>query len=235
MRALTTVSIRDATGRSLPPGMTFMGTQASVGSIDALKTLRTGVGALRRGSARRAGRRRHGGEATTNWVLTDRPNYWQNQIKVRRERLAQAQADLFRKKIAQRPGSAPAMSEQKEAMRIAQAALQDAEARVILVRKWQPLLQQAVLEYHAGTRRLKDLAAGDVPRAVALLERLVDALEAYLRVAPPSGAVLTGPSPFDTIAGAMLDAEPEPAAESQVEDEVVPDERAVDDAVDHPD
>ncbi len=31
------------------------------------------------------------------------------------------------------------------------------------------------------------LAAGDVPSAVNLLTRIIDALEAYLRVAPPSG------------------------------------------------
>ena len=79
------------------------------------------------------------------------------------------------------------MSEQKEALRKAEASLQDAEKRLVMVRKWQPLLRHAVLEYHASVQRLKDLAAGDVPSAVNLLTRIVDALEAYLRVAPPSG------------------------------------------------
>ena len=73
------------------------------------------------------------------------------------------------------------MSEQKENLRRAEASLQDAEKRLTLVRKWQPLLHQAVLEYHGSIQRIKDLAAGDVPRAVNLLTRIIDALEAYLQ------------------------------------------------------
>jgi hypothetical protein len=82
------------------------------------------------------------------------------------------------------------MSEQMDNLRRAEASLQDAEKRLTMVRKWQPALQHAVLEYHASVQRLKDLAATDVPTAVTLLTRLVDALEAYLRVQPPSGTGL---------------------------------------------
>ena len=32
------------------------------------------------------------------------------------------------------------------------------------------------------------MAAGEIPSAVNLLTRLIDSLEAYLRLAPPSGA-----------------------------------------------
>ena len=57
----------------------------------------------------------------------------------------------------------------------------------VMVRKWQPAFRHAVLEYHASVQRIKDMAAGDVPSGVNLLTRIIDALEAYLRVAPPSG------------------------------------------------
>jgi hypothetical protein len=79
------------------------------------------------------------------------------------------------------------MSEQKENLRKAEASLQDAEKRLAAVKKWQPLFKHAVLEYHASVQRIKDLAAGDVPRAVNLLSRIIDSLEAYLRVTAPSG------------------------------------------------
>jgi hypothetical protein len=48
------------------------------------------------------------------------------------------------------------------------------------------MLDHAVLEYHASVQRLKDLSAADVPSAVNLMTRMIDALEAYLRVAPPT-------------------------------------------------
>jgi hypothetical protein len=54
-----------------------------------------------------------------------------------------------------------------------------------------------VLEYHASIQRIKDLCATDVPNAALLLGRIVDSIEAYLRVQPPSG---TGLNP-DSAAG----------------------------------
>src|SRR5262249_54953873 len=51
-----------------------------------------------------------------------------------------------------------------------------------------PRFQHAVLEYHASVQRLKELAAAEIPNAAVLLGRIVEALEAYLRVQPPSGA-----------------------------------------------
>src|SRR5262249_35638792 len=47
-----------------------------------------------------------------------------------------------------------------------------------------------ILEYHASVQRIKDLSASDVPRAVNVLTRMIDALESYLRVAVPAGAVV---------------------------------------------
>ena len=83
-----------------------------------------------------------------------------------------------------------------------------------MVRKWQPTLRHAVLEYHASVQRLKDMAAGDVPSGVNLLTRIIDALEAYLQVAPPSGvgmgaerrsARATAPAQFVSIATTVID------------------------------
>jgi hypothetical protein len=136
------------------------------------------------------------------------------------------------------------MSEQKENLRKAESSLQDAEKRLAMVRKWQPIFKHAVLEYHASIQRLKDLAAGDVPRAVNLLSRMIDSIEAYLRVVAPSGlgpqavaaAAAGAPmamamAPFDSIATALLDEDtaaiqaqsPSPA-ESTKSDDPVPDE-----------
>ena len=129
---------------------------------------------------------------TGQWLQQERPYYWQEQIKRRREQVAAAKAEVFRRKLQKTPDHHPSLSEPMEILRRAEASLQDAEKRLILVRKWQPLFHQAVLEYHGSIRRIKDLAASDVPRAVTVLTRMIDALEAYLRVAAPSGLA---PSP----------------------------------------
>ena len=110
-----------------------------------------------------------------------------------------------------------------EILRRAEASLADAEKRLTLVRKWQPLLNQAILEYHGNIQRIKNLAGADLPRALIVLGRIVDALEDYLRVAPPSGlsppsvenqsmARPALPARFETIAIQVLDEEPPPGS-----------------------
>src|SRR5260370_1317213 len=80
----------------------------------------------------------------------------------------------------------------------------DAEKRAERVKKWEPAPQRASHEMHAGTRRIKNIASGDVPRALALMERLIDAVEAYLRVAPPSAIGVSAPSPIEAVADPIL-------------------------------
>ncbi|MDG3003031.1 hypothetical protein [Paludisphaera mucosa] len=166
-----------------------MSSQAEVHSVEALRDFRValalyGEDALAALGAADAELRR-----TVQWLQQDRPFYWQEQIKRRRERVASARADLFKLKLQKTPEHHPSLSEPKERLRQAEASLQDAERRLTLVRKWQPALQQAAMEYHGSVQRLKDLAASDVPRAIGLLTRIVEALEAYLDVTAPAGGL----------------------------------------------
>jgi hypothetical protein len=198
-----------------------MSSQAEVGSIDALKRFRSALALFAEESLAALGAVDMEVRRTVHWVQHDRLAYWQDQIKRRRELVAMAQAEVFRRKLAKTADYTPAFSEQKEILRKAEASLRDAEYRLTLVKKWEPALQQAVLEYHGSVRRIKTLAGGDVLRAIALLERIIDALEAYLREAPP-----TGPSPRLLPVGSIVETilaaheqEPEPEAEAAAEAE----------------
>jgi hypothetical protein len=188
-----------------------MSSQAEVRSIEALKDFRTALTLYGEDTLAALGAAEAEIRRTVLWLQQDRPYYWQEQIKRRRERVATARADLFRLKLQKTPEHHPSLAEPKERLRHAEASLQDAEKRLTLVRKWQPALQQAVLEYHGGVQRLKDMAAGDVPNAVALLGRIVDALEAYLRVEAPSTAAAEpaasagSAAAFDAIAERLME------------------------------
>lgn len=161
--------------------------QAEVRSIDALREFRASLAVYGEDVLAALGAVDAEARRVTQWLQQDRPYFWQEQIKRRRERAAAARADLFRLKLQKTPEHHPSLAEPKERLRLAEAALQDAEKRLILTRKWQPALHQAVIEYHGAVQRLKDAATADVPRAMALLTRIVEALEAYLRVQPPDG------------------------------------------------
>ncbi len=161
--------------------------QAEVRSIDALRDFRAALAVYGDDVLAALGAVDAEIRRTGQWLSQDRPYYWQEQIKRRRERVAAIRADLFRLKLQKTPEHHPSLAEPKERLRLAEAALQDAEKRLTLTRKWQPALNQAVLEYHGAVQRLKDAASIDVPRATALLTRIVEALEAYLQVQPPDG------------------------------------------------
>jgi hypothetical protein len=165
-----------------------MSSQAAVHSIDELKNFRVALALYGEDTLGTLGTVEAEVRRTLRWLDEERPAYWQDQIKRRREQVALARSEVFRRNLQKTAEHSPAMSEQKENLRKAEASLQDAEKRLTLVRKWQPAFKHAVLEYHGSVQRIKDLAAGDVPSAVNVLTRIIDALEAYLRVAPPLGA-----------------------------------------------
>jgi hypothetical protein len=171
-----------------------MSSQASLYSIDALKELRVALALYSEDALGALGAVESEVRRTLRWLQEERPFYWQEQIKRRREQVALARSEVFRRNLQKKGDYSPPMSEQKENLRKAEASLQDAEKRLAMVRKWQPLFNHAVLEYHASVQRLKDLAAGEIPRAVNLLSRMIDSLEAYLRVAVPTGV---GPEPAE--------------------------------------
>jgi len=180
-----------------------MSSQARVHSIDSLKELRVALALYGEDTLGALGAVEAEVRRTVRWLQEERPLYWQEQIKRRREQVSMARAEVFKRNLQKRPDYTPPMSEQKEALRKAEDSLLDAEKRLAMVKKWQPLFKQAVLEYHGSIQRIKDLAAADIPRAVNVLTRLIDSLEAYLRLAPPSGsdaAALAAPGELSTMA-----------------------------------
>jgi len=196
-----------------------MSSQAEVHSIEALKDFRVALALYGEETLEALAGVDLELRRTVYWLEQDRPLYWQEQIKRRREQVASAKAELFRRQLQKTPEYHPSMVEQKENLRRAEASLQDAEKRLMMVRKWQPMLRQAILEYHGSVQRIKGLASADVPSAVNLLGRIIDSLEAYLHIAPPSitpaaagilGPPMTAPAEFERIAVEALDEEPKP-------------------------
>ena len=199
-----------------------MGEHAAVHSIEGLKDFRVALALFAEDALSALGAVDMEVKRTVHWVHYDRRAYWQEQIKRRREQVAMAQAEVFRRKLSKTADNSPAMSEQKELLRKAEASLQDAERRVALVKKWEPALQLAVLELHASVRRIGDLTGTDVPRACFLLGRLIDALEAYLREAPPSGLAAPADAALASIATTIFDEEDATIAAEPAPDEPEP-------------
>lgn len=196
-----------------------MGNQAAVYSIQALKDFQAALVMFSEDALGALGAVDMEARRTLVWLQQDRRMYWVDQIKKRREWVAQAKAEVFRRQLAKTADYNPSFSEQKELLRRAEESLKDAEARLILVKKWEALLPQVIFEYQGSIRRIKDMAAGDALRAARALAKLVDALEKYINESPGSASRSYAQTPMMSIANAALDeAKKEEDAEATAEE-----------------
>lgn len=120
-----------------------------------------------------------------DWLLNEQPPYWQRQIRQCEERVTQAKVDLQRCRMFRvSDDHVPDCAEQKQALRRAEAQLADAHDKLRRVREWGRQLPTLVDEYLAQAQQLGGYLADDLGRGGASLERMLQALEGYLSVAP---------------------------------------------------
>ncbi len=120
-----------------------------------------------------------------DWLNNRQRLYWNEELKRRREKHAMALTELHRVKLQAKPGSAVKDSDQKEAVRVSLVRVREAETKVETVKKWGPPLQHAIDEYVGSANGLDGMLNGDVLHALGLLERMIIALEEYLRLSAP--------------------------------------------------
>lgn len=196
-----------------------MAEQANVHSIEAIKEFRAALCRFGEDTKNALGAVDMEVRRTLDWLLHDRPMHWQNEIKRCKEDLSQANAEVFRRRLQAKPGYAVQDTEQKELARHAQRRLNEAEHKLEVVKKWGPQLQHAVEEYRGRARPMSDMIEQDLTQALALLDRMTDALDAYISLAPPpitqhdeaASAVAgagSGSSPGTLTSAAVAQAEP---------------------------
>jgi hypothetical protein len=117
--------------------------------------------------------------------LHERLKHWHKTVHTCEHKVAEAKIELNRKKISHFFGHQPDSTEQEENLRKAKGRLHRAEERTESCRRWEPKLRQAVLDYEGPARQLSGRLDHDLPRALAVLDQKIAALEAYLHIAPP--------------------------------------------------
>ena len=135
-----------------------------------------------------------------DWLTHDQRIHWQNEVKRRIEKLSSAKAELHRKQISQKSG-VKHDTEQREAIREAKERLEEAQDKVENIHKWLPLVEQAVMEYNGQARPFADLLEFEVERSIELLDRMINALDEYVRIQPPE---THRPTPPPAVAASLM-------------------------------
>lgn len=152
---------------------------ARVSSINALKDFKRALGSFATVVNNALGEAQADLQRTAWWVQHDQMSHWQAQKRKRTAQLALAKSELFRAQVASDDQRVSATLERK-AVDKAQHMLDEAERKLENVKRWGRMLEREVILYKGHSQQLARAVEGDVPRALARLDKMVAALEKYV-------------------------------------------------------
>lgn len=118
------------------------------------------------------------------WIEHDRKIYWAQEVRNGWDRVAAARQELERRRVLHKVADhEPGCREEKKALAEAKRRLQVAQEKVEAVRRWSHAVEKEVNEYRGSVNQLAGWLQADLPRAVAALQRMTGALDAYVRLA----------------------------------------------------
>lgn len=173
---------------------------AHVSSIDALDSLRSGLMVYLEKARGALDEISDDVRRTRTWLQFDQRTFWDAEAKRRRRAWEEAKNDLFRATLAtfQEAKSSHQMAVQKT-----KRALDEAELKQRIVKKWNEAFDSRIDPLAKKLERLRDTLARDMPSAVAFLAQAAKTLDAYTRVGAPGGAPApAAANPADGEAGA---------------------------------
>ena len=114
-----------------------------------------------------------------NWLQIEQRGFWETQLRVRRLKLEEAQAELFSAKMStlQRSSTLQTMAVQK-----AQRALHEAEQKMVTLKRWERELEALSDPLLKQVGQLQGYLTGEMENGVLFLDQAIQALDAYTEV-----------------------------------------------------
>jgi hypothetical protein len=172
-----------------------MAETARVESVDALRKFRAAL--IKFAEAVRVGLDEAEAEVqrASHWVKQEQQNYWKAQIRKRSELYARAKSDLSRKKTQRTAlGGRYSCIDEEKALAAAERRLEEAKQKQANVRRWSRLLDEESFSYKGVAQGMSTVVEVEVPNAVAQLDNMIEALEAYATPGAPSEQRSTAPT-----------------------------------------
>src|SRR5205085_1394999 len=170
-----------------------MRTPARVTSVDALGDFHAALNAFRAEALDALTALDLEVRRSFDW-LADQRRFWQKTVRECQDAVTRARAELAQKQMTLPGMRQPDTTREEENLWLAKRRLQAAEEKLELTRRWEPKLQRAVDEYAGPVRHLANVVESDLPKAAALMQKLIASLEAYLAQAPPAAGGSAAPS-----------------------------------------
>lgn len=121
-------------------------------------------------------------------IRGERYPYWKKQIRVRQDELVRAKSELAMKKVMRDADDARSDVDQVKAVERAQRRVAEAEEKTRLCKEWARKLEKEQNNFRGQVGALRRILESDMPIAIAELDRMVAALEDYLKTGGPRPA-----------------------------------------------
>jgi hypothetical protein len=119
---------------------------------------------------------------TRLWLQNEQRAFWEQELRRRERRLEEAKQELFNATISSIPTGTSALLQM--AAQRAQRAVHEAEAKLKVLKRWDNDLEDRAAPLMKQTEQLQAFLMTDMARAVAYLDQVLKALDAYRNVAP---------------------------------------------------
>jgi hypothetical protein len=190
-----------------------MNQQADVKSIDTLAFVKTAFAAFAHESGQALAEVEIQGQRAVEYICVDRAAYWKAEIRRMSDLVNKAIKDLEHCRTFKKVGdNTPSCIEEKKALDKARQRLARAEQKAEAVRRWTPVVQQQFRETCVRLVRFRDVIDVDCPRAMAQLDTMLRALDAYRQIASPAGQTAGDGGGGGGTVTRQLDESPAPAA-----------------------
>ncbi len=168
-----------------------MTTRANVTSVDAVKSFRASLVVYT--SKARPTLEEVSSEVIRMrvWLETEQRVFWEAEVRRRLRKLEDAQQAYFSARMSL---LREASSAEKMAVTRAKNALDEAEGKLKIVKKWSREFDNRTEPLARQLEKMHTLLSHDMPRALAFLNKVLETLDAYANITP-SAAVPSGDSP----------------------------------------
>jgi len=159
-------------------------------------------------------------QRTNIWLETEQRTYWNGQLRKRHEAVEKAKEKVREKQLYKdATGMRHSAVDEMKVLKVAQAALVEAEQKVAAIKKFIPKMQKETQIYRGGVQRFASTIQTDLPVAVDKLDQMLATLEAYVslgagspQLAASTADVSRGVGSTEPAGGMARPADAEPAA-----------------------
>ena len=175
-----------------------MSQQANVTQIDAIKHFRAVLVQYQAALRDACELLMHEGTRGIDWVETDRSSFWPSEVRRTDEALLAAKNALEQCVIRAVGDDRPSCIDEKKAVDRLKNRLEKSRGKVKETQSWKGKIHREGDDFHTRMVQVNDHADSELPKAIAALDRMIEALEQYATRTdgPPKAAGATGAAPI---------------------------------------